>query len=636
MHPALHPSQLQTLPLPQRKIAVAACKRNCSIADITAATRLLRTAVDKFDLFVPLLNVLIDPSRLPSLEDMQELSDDTLSIINAVFVALAGISAPEIPVYVQIELWPRALESIHFLWTLRDHIPAVRKWEERVYVDFLQFTHVLARQGGNIYTNLFLSSPGFFHILLTTWTLLLKSRTRWDESLANMFPLVAGHHADRQRVIEMIDGAGGTLEALVGVLVKIISLLAPSPDTRLPVMHRDILGTIFILVRTIDLILKPGERRIAVSSLFPMLKSFDMAKVLTISICASAGTMELEPGPMLLDARQILYFFLLVHDGGDDKNLLSALQNGLLLAIIRCARRHLPEETPSSLDLLLLEFLAPATVYYHLLDVMWNAYQNVKHLTTTEDFRTSKTFASWSTFVDLLVQRHNLKVTYEQRTTSAKGACDNVNCNKIAAKATLRRCSGCRTFLYCSPTCQKSDWKTGGHREMCAMHKLVRGNTCDESFPSRDRAFIRFLLHEDYLAARKKIIFDTMTTLHANPRMGSVILFDYRDGPVSITPYTLRGAMKKTLLVFDFDVWLDWWKRVGASVGKIQLHITALTTGFRRGFEGRAFIIPLRATTEFIPLTIVGMKEKRAEWTLSEFNKEFGPAKVPKGHIEIH
>ncbi|KAJ7697759.1 hypothetical protein B0H16DRAFT_1839608 [Mycena metata] len=310
---------------------------------------------------------------------------------------------------------------------------------------------------------------------------------------------------------------------------------------------------------------------------------------------------------MLLDARQILYF-LLVHDGGDDKNLLSALQNGLLLAIIRCARRHLPDETPSSLDLLLLEFLAPATVYYHLLDVMWNAYQD----------------------------RHDLKVAYEQRTTSAKGACDNVNCNKIALKATLRRCSGCRTFLYCSPTCQESDWKTGGHREMCAMHKLVRRSTCDESFPSRDCAFIRFLLHEDYLAARRKIILDTMTTLHANPRMGSVILFDYRDGPVSITPYTLRGAMEKTLLVFDFDVWLDWSKRVGASVGKVQLHIAALPTGFRRGFEGRVFIIPLRATTEFITLTIVGMKEKRAEWTLSEFNEEFGRAKVPKGHIEIH
>lgn len=40
-------------------------------------------------------------------------------------------------------------------------------------------------------------------------------------------------------------------------------------------------------------------------------------------------------------------------------------------------------------------------------------------------------------------------------------------------KASLTRCSGCKTVLYCSKKCQKSHWRTG-HREICKTYQQAR------------------------------------------------------------------------------------------------------------------------------------------------------------------
>lgn len=39
------------------------------------------------------------------------------------------------------------------------------------------------------------------------------------------------------------------------------------------------------------------------------------------------------------------------------------------------------------------------------------------------------------------------------------------------SKPGKERCTGCRLFWYCSPSCQKDDWKTR-HRHICAAHKV--------------------------------------------------------------------------------------------------------------------------------------------------------------------
>ncbi len=42
-----------------------------------------------------------------------------------------------------------------------------------------------------------------------------------------------------------------------------------------------------------------------------------------------------------------------------------------------------------------------------------------------------------------------------------------VKCKKEKQETSLFKCAGCKITVYCSKECQKSSWKTGGHRSDC-------------------------------------------------------------------------------------------------------------------------------------------------------------------------
>ena len=54
-------------------------------------------------------------------------------------------------------------------------------------------------------------------------------------------------------------------------------------------------------------------------------------------------------------------------------------------------------------------------------------------------------------------------VTTAKKNTSSKPTCSNVDCVLPAGQS----CQGCLQAWYCSRTCQKVDWKQGGHRLRC-------------------------------------------------------------------------------------------------------------------------------------------------------------------------
>ena len=54
---------------------------------------------------------------------------------------------------------------------------------------------------------------------------------------------------------------------------------------------------------------------------------------------------------------------------------------------------------------------------------------------------------------------------------AATRGCSHLACTNLRgpseAQLTAKRCSGCQTARYCCVACQRSDWKDGGHRELC-------------------------------------------------------------------------------------------------------------------------------------------------------------------------
>ncbi|KAJ6453089.1 hypothetical protein C8R45DRAFT_1039529 [Mycena sanguinolenta] len=75
--------------------------------------------------------------------------------------------------------------------------------------------------------------------------------------------------------------------------------------------------------------------------------------------------------------------------------------------------------------------------------------------------------------------------------------CDNVQCHKVDAKNTFRKCGACSTTLYCSKECQTIAWKEGGHKAMCQMKRQERLEGKSQAITKSDAAFFHHLSTRD-------------------------------------------------------------------------------------------------------------------------------------------
>ncbi|KAL1985935.1 hypothetical protein VTN96DRAFT_7200 [Rasamsonia emersonii] len=81
----------------------------------------------------------------------------------------------------------------------------------------------------------------------------------------------------------------------------------------------------------------------------------------------------------------------------------------------------------------------------------------------------------------------------QQPSSSSPGAiracrrCKKPEPSNPSPEQKLKRCSRCRSSLYCSRACQRADWKTGGHKRACTFGAMA--NNCYlDSLPSEEEA----------------------------------------------------------------------------------------------------------------------------------------------------
>ena len=53
--------------------------------------------------------------------------------------------------------------------------------------------------------------------------------------------------------------------------------------------------------------------------------------------------------------------------------------------------------------------------------------------------------------------------------------CRNEGCEVVGHLKDFKVCPQCKTARYCGEACQKADWTTGGHKNMCGTKIHVRG-----------------------------------------------------------------------------------------------------------------------------------------------------------------
>ncbi|KAJ7175179.1 hypothetical protein C8R43DRAFT_943447 [Mycena crocata] len=187
-------------------------------------------------------------------------------------------------------------------------------------------------------------------------------------------------------------------------------------------------------------------------------------------------------------------------------------------------------------------------------------------------------------------------------------ACDNTECNGIHDKTDLWRCSGCLDVYYCSPECQKSDWRAGGHREICSESGTLRLSM--QNTPSvRERDFLRYYIDAEYHFSKATIYLEQALCLQRFPNSAYFTLFDYTwNGRADISVHALESDSPPVLDLYAYGAeWQDSIARARRSGGRMELHVVRMQQGRS---APRYVLIPLhRDRTDVVVL----LKELSAE-----------------------
>ncbi|KAJ7095571.1 hypothetical protein C8R44DRAFT_889991 [Mycena epipterygia] len=263
--------------------------------------------------------------------------------------------------------------------------------------------------------------------------------------------------------------------------------------------------------------------------------------------------------------------------------LLSALENGLLRAIVSALAVHLGPPIGRQVDFM-LKIVAASSVYYPILGTIGAALCALDAPTSTVPLHPARMHAKWQKFEEL-IRGHLAVLEMFNSEYVARKACDNSQCSKIADKAGFQRCSGCLSFYYCSQECPIVDWGLGGHRLACAAYGTLRLND-RQRLRVREREFLRALVHHDYRYVKPSIDAQQDVLLRKLAGRGLVTTFDYTDGPVRIAMSADDG---KGMEVHG-EQWLDSVARAAISGGRLALHVVQISEDPVKHF----FLVPLR------------------------------------------
>ncbi|KAJ7656730.1 hypothetical protein DFH06DRAFT_1473375 [Mycena polygramma] len=545
MHPSLGLHNLARLPSALQKLATSAA--NGSQDDLKRLTALLddpAVSESQRSLFWPVYYAWLDPAGIPypeNLDGIRLTSSEEVTVSGIFFSMLSIHSLPVPPRGAFTDIWNRVWRWIQFSHlygsALLDLIPA------EVYGSPIRF---MARTVEKWDDTLVLSTPGVHSFIGAAWASCLENRDAAGLAAVSRCFLRC---KKGQRTIyheEYVDGIGSVLD-LASMVVRHIDFalgdgLSPLSETQILLL----LAMGIWLEATAHVHTAVGEEFEAA------LANCGIMRALTKAICAVNGVITVYPfAPMGLAC-------LLSHLRFSDMDrrrrsymlAIESLRAGLLRAIVLSAGTDTGDDVQSLLAYFLSDLLPALTVYRSVLKHIERGLLDVAAIAAADKFRNSTQFPKWEAFTQLAHERLDFLRQFEEQKLPPSRACDNAECGHISDKYDFKRCY-CQAVYYCSRTCQALDWKAG-HREVCSD---LRKFHMIELHGTRDIAFLRALVHEDYLLNRFEIFLEQLPLLEENPEQLLYTAFDYTDrrNPgrlvILVSPFPRTGWDAATSLV---------------------------------------------------------------------------------------
>ncbi|KAJ7652388.1 hypothetical protein DFH06DRAFT_1206012, partial [Mycena polygramma] len=540
----------------------------------------------------------LDPLGLPTPDNIcdAEALDQKIDT-----VAVAEFSLQVIPVLrntpsgVYPELWARVWPWIEFMHIHREHLVAPPT-KRNLYQTFMKiFVHFLAFGCRKLVA----STPGVCAVVGCAWDVLLDSGD--DDALRDISFFISWEVVDSRfgPIDEYLEGMGGGLEYLAGMLMKHLSLaIADGVTPMSPLRCSHFAAVVYFIHR----IMKSEEllERLC-DALIPR---GIIPALITCIMCLTPVVGERLNGPVILC---VAFSFLGRYSTASPgrSHMCEALQAGLLRTVVLVASTDAhSEELDSRLDFLLKDALPSYMVYHSILVQMSSFLAEVEEFVRAETFKASPQFAAWQAFHALVQDRLVFIQDFDSRTNVLYKACDNMECDHIRVKSDLRRCSVCLDLYYCSKQCQAADWRAG-HRETCHTFSGLRRLPEEEQCSMKDRAFLRALIRRDYVLNRRQIHTQQILQWAPNPAQLCYVLFDYMHGPVSVS---VRPWPRDESEILEHPPeWLtrhsNYGLRAGKSHGLLEVHLMAIPNGSKTHWK-------------FMPMRYTGTEMLDELWTI--------------------
>ncbi|KAJ6490240.1 hypothetical protein C8R47DRAFT_1195796 [Mycena vitilis] len=582
MHDSLHLRNVSRLPPYLRSTALAATKGSLKDLSIVceALTRDPRLCTSPSALYLlPILYVNLDPTTIPTADALDAITATgrcphfivAASVALKALRGMVDVNRMTVQVEAVLDLWPRIWPWMQFLHTYWEFLPTFHPDEEvKTYLANYRIVTMLREHPEA--RRVIYSQRGLRSIFTKAWTMILLDDVLADQSVAflhsfALLAIVTNELFSPQNFQEVIDGAGGSLNRLATAVLKQMSLALAS--TMWSNVHSDeslhalVLGTTFLDIddarsdEWMSLLLSRGIITYIVSALrlagmtpFSGMSN-DWPETFFACLCKCLTTPPVS-----------------------DVWVAEAVEAGLLHVFICCAS-HKGYNT-AQIEFIINQVLPGSLVSRAVIVQMKKALLDVQEISGTRRFRESTLFNSWEKLVLLANTRINTLDTWEAAGRPSYLACDNIQCGKTGPKGKFKRCSGCWSANYCSSDCQSLDWQDG-HRSVCAD---LRSERCldPEVVPSRERSFMRALIHSDYKQHWFDIAMDEIKLIRNHPNEEFYIIFDYTPLSGVMPVIQNRNTLPDHGVPAHASTEVEW-ARLAKSNGRMRMHAMRIADG---------------------------------------------------------
>ncbi|KAJ7633225.1 hypothetical protein FB45DRAFT_914645 [Roridomyces roridus] len=568
---------------------------------------------------LPLVYQLLDPARIPNSDpDFAIFTPDEAGTYHLAMKSLDALaSTKNVPREAAPELWSRVWRWYEFL----EAHHRVRRYDDMDRVTcsrVIQFAYNL--QNYPEMTQVVVSMPGFYGVLSRAWIAVLALKK--DPTLGQpshyhlvLFTSVVTFMADdnlgkRANLETFVEGVGDHGPSVLAMWsLRHLHYAIDMFDN--PRLRREYLSFLLPFTTLLQFIMNALEGpdvgkseltgRFVIQLVRQNLVGGLVRAIRAVHIFRSEDV-DWEPSVLVnqcLNPLQRLFNNQTLHH-----SIRPSISLGFIEVVAVCAQHRPLDDLRGDLKSILLDVLPSCTPY-------WGDGSGKSVLSALSENEGAITRfvpemrEAWTQFATQAKETAALFESFDSASAIRMRACDNTLCGMFGPTKDLKRCKGCKSLYYCSNACQAVDWQNG-HRAACKLHGfLLRGRTPWVTLGHR--AFMRALLHRDYMRMKLQIFTDAVKCMRqwGDPGKGYFVLFDYTHAGPRVEVFSLaanREALDWIAGAAGLE-WHDTLARAARSEGRMIIHVMRL----REGSLGRHWIVPLRCSTGAIHEQLVNI-----------------------------